>query len=214
MDDSVDCMKADRFVALWNRCALFDAPECVEIFRALEGRYGESHRIYHNGDHIRHCLTEFDSINTGLTQTSKDIIELSIWFHDAIYEISASDNEVESARWFSSLADGRLNPDIIHAVNRCILYTTHQDTPADPCSLYMVDVDLSGLGQDWEGFTADGRKIREENSHLDDEVFVGGQIKFMNRLLNRGRIFYTEYFNTLLETRARRNIIRLLEIYR
>ena len=207
-------MKADRFVSLWNRCAGFDDPECVEIFRALKGRYGESRRVYHNGDHIRHCLAEFDSINTGLTQTRKNIIELSIWFHDAIYEISASDNESESARWFSSLADGRLNPDIINAVNRCILYTTHQDTPADPCSLYMVDVDLSSFGQDWEEFTADGRKIREENNHLDDEAFVGGQIKFMNRLLNRSRIFYTEYFNTRLESRARQNIIRQLEIYR
>ena len=207
-------MKADRFVALWNRCAGSDAPECVEIFRALKGRYGESHRVYHNGDHIRHCLAEFDSINAGLTQTSKDIIELSIWFHDVVYEIAASDNEAESARWFSSLADDRLNPDIINAVNRCILYTTHQDMPADPCSLYMVDVDLSGFGQDWEGFVVDGRKIREENNHLDDEAFVGGQIKFMTRLLNRSRIFYTEYFNTRLENRARQNIIHQLEIYR
>ncbi len=211
-------MKADRFAALWERCAGFDdpdaSPECVDIFRALEERYGESHRVYHSGDHIRHCLAEFDSIHTALPQTSRDIIELSIWFHDAIYEIAASDNEAQSARWFSALADGRLNPEIIHAVNRCILYTTHQDTPSDPCSLYMVDVDLSGFGQDWEGFSADGRKIRQENHHLDDEAFVGGQVKFMTRLLNRGRIFYTEYFHTRLENRARRNIILQLEIYR
>ncbi len=207
-------MKADRFAALWKRCAEPDDPACPGIFRALEDRYDESHRVYHNGDHIRHCLAEFDSINTALTQTSRDIIELSIWFHDAIYEIAASDNEAESARWFSSLASGRLNPDIIRAVNRCILYTTHQEMPADPCSLYMVDIDLSGLGQHWEGFAADGQKIREENHQLDDEMFVCGQIEFMNRLMNRSRIFYTEYFNTRLENRARQNIIRQLEIYR
>ena len=214
MDDSVHSMKADRFVALWNRCARFDDPDCGDIYRALKERYGESHRIYHTGNHICHCLAGFDSIDTDLAQTSKDIIELSIWFHDAIYDIAASDNEAQSARWFSSLADNKLNPDIIDAVNRCILFTTHQDKPADQCSLYMVDVDLSGFGQDWEGFSADGRKIREENNHLDDEAFVDGQVKFMNRLLNRSCIFYTEYFNTRLENRARQNIIRQLEIYR
>ncbi len=207
-------MKLDRFTSLWERCAVADDFDCGEVFHALKARYGESHRVYHNGDHIRYCLAEFDSINTALTQTSKDIIELSIWFHDAIYEISAGDNEARSAQWFSSLASGRMNPDITHAVNRCILYTTHLDVPADPCSLYMVDVDLSGLGQDWEGFAADGRKIREENHHLDDEAFIGGQVEFLNRLLSRGRIFYTEYFNARLGNRARQNIIRQLEIYR
>ncbi len=214
MDDNVDCMKADRFVALWNRCALFDDPDCVDIYRALQELYGESHRVYHTGDHIRYCLAGFDLMDTDLTQTSKDIIELSIWFHDAIYEISASDNEAQSARWFSSQADCRLNPDIINAVNRCILFTTHQEVPADPYSRFVVDIDLSGFGQDWEGFVDDGRKIREENNHLNDEAFVSGQIKFMSRLLNRSRIYYTEYFNALLETRARQNIIRQLEIYR
>ncbi len=207
-------MKTRRFIALWNRCAGFDDPGCGEISQALNERYDESHRVYHSSAHIRHCLAEFDSIHAALTQTSRDIIELSIWFHDVIYEIGASDNEAQSARWFSSMASGRLPADIIHAVSRCILYTTHQELPADPCSLYTVDVDLSGLGQDWEGFAADGGKIRQENHHLDDEAFIDGQVAFLNQLLNRERIFYTEYFHTRLEIRARRNMIRQLEIYR
>ena len=207
-------MEAQRFVALWNRRSRSTGPGCMEIFQALNEKYDESHRVYHNGDHIRHCLAEFDSIHAGLTQTARDIIELSIWFHDAIYEIAARDNEAQSAQWFVSLAGDRLETDIVHAVKRCILYTTHQNMPADPCSLYMVDVDLSGFGQDWAGFAADGRKIREENKHLDEEAFVGGQVEFMSRLLRRDRIFYTEYFHNRLENRGRRNIIRQLEIYR
>ncbi len=207
-------MELDRFIALWKRCAESDDFDCDEIFHALKARYDESHRVYHTGDHIRHCLAEFDSLPATLTRTSRDIIELSIWFHDAIYEIASSDNEARSAQWFSSLASGRMNLDIIHAVNRCILYTTHQELPTDPCSLYVVDIDLSGLGQDWQGFAADGQKIRQENHHLDDDAFVSGQIQFLSRLLNRDRIFYTEYFNARLENQARRNMTRQLEIYR
>ncbi len=207
-------MEADRFVALWNRCARFGAPEGPGIFHALERKYGEPRRVYHNGGHIRHCLAKFDSVHTGLAQTGDDIIELSIWFHDAVYEIPGDHNEAESARWFASLACDRLDTDIIDAVQRCILYTTHEDRPPDQCSRYVVDIDLSGLAQDWQEFAADGQKIREENSHLDHAAFVNGQVQFLSRLLDRERIFYTEYFNARLESRARQNIIRQLQIYR
>ena len=61
----------------------------------LTTAYAEAHRHYHNQRHIAECLREFDAARHLVGQA--EVVELGIWFHDAVYEPRAGDNEERSA---------------------------------------------------------------------------------------------------------------------
>ena len=204
-------MNQSRFVELWNRAAGFKDPQSECIYNKLNTLYCEPHRFYHTGEHIDLCLRNMDSALDVLGQS--DIVELAIWFHDVVYDTGSTDNEERSALWFQQFANGVLSEDIIDKVVNCINSTTHRNMPQSAESQFMVDVDLSGFGQDWEGFIKDGEKVRQESSHLSNNAYISSQIKFMNNLLNREKIYSTNYFNSLLESNARENIGRQLDLY-
>jgi predicted metal-dependent HD superfamily phosphohydrolase len=204
-------MKLDRFNELWNRCAGFPDSTGTKVFHLLEDLYHTPNRFYHTSAHIDQCLKSMDQASVELG--SSDVVELSIWFHDAIYDPGAPDNELRSAEYFSDHAADRLPRETISEVTRCILSTTHRSLPKDKYSEFVVDVDLSGFGQDWEGFRSDGENVRKENDHLSMELYIQGQTKFMKKLLDRERIFSTAYFNSRYESIARNNIEKQLKLY-
>lgn len=55
----------------------------------------ESHRHYHNCLHIAGCPHEFDQVRKLAADALA--VELAIWFHDAVYDPLAADNEECSA---------------------------------------------------------------------------------------------------------------------
>lgn len=91
-------MNRDR----WHRLlAAFALPESNEWFDRLVDAYSQKHRRYHTGAHIDHCLQELDAA-PGLAVEPAEV-ELALWFHDAIYDPYASDNEAKSADWACEL---------------------------------------------------------------------------------------------------------------
>ncbi|MBL7570773.1 hypothetical protein, partial [Escherichia coli] len=61
----------------------------------LRRRYAEPHRAYHGQAHI-------DALLRGLVNEARHVgngaaVELAIWYHDAIYDPAAADNEARSA---------------------------------------------------------------------------------------------------------------------
>lgn len=204
-------MNIDRFRNSWNRCAGFIDSKCDEIYAEIEVKYNATYRYYHSSEHIVQCLKNMDE--GAKVIGASDIVELAIWFHDVIYDSGASDNEARSVEWFERNARGSLPNETIDGINQAIMCTTHKSLPIDDSSKFVVDVDLSGFGQEWSEFTRDGDKIRQENMHLNIDDYVVGQIKFMEKLLDRERIYFTDYFNSKFEKNARRNIGRQLEIH-
>src|SRR5687768_6653671 len=78
---------------LWNAAEVRD--DSSEWFEELSRRYTESHRHYHNVQHIEECLAEFAPASSQATHPL--VLEFAIWFHDAVYDPRRSDNEEESA---------------------------------------------------------------------------------------------------------------------
>ena len=203
-----------RFCRLWNRCAGDAQPHddyAVAIFAELSAFYGEPHRHYHTGGHINDCLSRMDLAATELGHS--DDVELAIWFHDVIYAIGAADNERRSADWFADKASDVLAPELIRRVDDYIMSTTHREPPTDEEAMYVVDVDLSGLGMSPQSFWRDGDNIRKELAGQSDAEFITKQSGFLRCLLERERIYCTPFFYNLCEDAARRNIHAALERY-
>ena len=200
-------MAKKRFQALWNRCLLAGAAsDGVAVYQELEQRYSESHRCYHTPDHIRHCLREFDL--AAKLMDDADAVEMGLWFHDAIYDPRASDNELKSAELFTVWANGHMDADFRRRVYDLILITIHPEQPRTLDQEFMVDIDLSSFGLPWPEFRRDSNAVRDEYGHMSDKQFYPAQIRFLRALLARPSFFFTEFFRNRYEETAKSNITR------
>ena len=201
----------DRFQALWQRCLVPDTDDHSDsIYQRLVDAYGEAHRHYHSLTHIAHCLRQLDLCKTLLV--NPDAVEISIWFHDVIFQSGAPDNEKHSAQLYRELAVNVHQDKFCQRVDDMIIATIHGKTPpARIDEQYMVDIDLSSFGLSWDEFLRDSQNLRLESSHLSDSDYHRRQGNFRKSLLSRERFFYTDYFYQRYENQARDNIERYFE---
>ncbi|HHY86145.1 MAG TPA: hypothetical protein GYA07_11530 [Verrucomicrobia bacterium] len=88
---------------------------------------------------------------------------MAIWFHDAIYDPRAADNEERSAELARLyLAEARVSVAFQDSVARLVLATKQHDGSLDPDAPLMVDIDLSIFGQPAERFWQYEEQIRGE----------------------------------------------------
>ena len=174
--------------------------------------YSEPHRRYHNLTHITDCLTGFDRARELAREPLA--VELAIWFHDAVYDTQAADNEERSAQLAQSwLGEAYAAPALIAAVGRLILATKKHDSSLHVDAGLLVDVDLSILGQPQNRFWDYESQIRGEYSWVPAEVFSVKRAEILEGFLARRRIYSTDFFFGQLEAQARINLqasIRLL----
>ncbi len=174
-------------------------------YQELVSRYSEPHRHYHNLRHIAECLGEFDSAR----HLARDpaALELAIWFHDAIYDTHAPDNEEQSA----ALARRRIgqaggSAALGEAVATLVLATKAHEPSTHPDAPLLIDVDLSILGQRKERFQEYESQIRREYDWVPEATFAARRAEILERLLARARIYTTEPFFTKYERWARANL--------
>ncbi len=181
----------------------------VPGFDELVRRYSEPHRSYHNLDHIIRCLSEFDRARH--LAKRPDEVEAALFFHDAVSDAGADDNEEQSAILASrTLAAAGVDAAVARRIADLILATTHRDRPDDPDAQFVVDVDLAGLADPREEFLATSRRVREEVRGVSDEDFAASRREFLGALLTRESIYATSRFRERLEERARANLRALI----
>lgn len=200
-----------RFARLWSRCASDGGTDAADDrFAALQRHYLEPHRRYHTPEHLKHCLAQLDAARQHMD--NPDAVELALWYHDAIYDVTAADNELQSARLFERHADDILPAALVERVHGLIMVTAHcRVEPGTPDQDFMVDIDLSSFGLPWPEFLRDSAAVREESAHLSDELFCAKQCKFLSWLLRRERFYHTAFFRERHEQRARDNVSRYLD---
>ena len=197
----------DSFQALWQRCLRDTVTDhsSAQIYQRLTQYYGDSQRFYHTLEHIKGCFVLFEKIKNLLD--NPDALALAIWFHDAIYEPGACDNERRSADWFMAETDGLFDEDLRELVCTHIMATLHcgSETGVHD-SQFMVDIDLSSFGMPWPVFLRDSDNVRRERPELSDQEFYPNQCNFQKVLLERSRFFQTDYFFEHYENQARQNL--------
>jgi len=199
----------ERFAALWARHASTPpSPDGTAVFADLKRRLDEPTRHFHNLDHIRDCVEYVDEVAAELREP--DAVEMGLWFHDAVHDPGAADNERRSAELFVALSPGA-TPGFRHRVARNILATRHAALQYDDRA-YVVDIDLAGLGAPWDDFMQKGDLLRRELAGQSDATYYRAQVSFVNGLIRRPAIYSTGYFRERFESVARDNLERLLEL--
>ncbi|MDO8504401.1 MAG: N-methyl-D-aspartate receptor NMDAR2C subunit [Candidatus Liptonbacteria bacterium] len=193
------------WLRLWRRIGAKGNPS--NAYDDLATRYSESHRAYHTLEHIVNCLDEFEQVQHLVG--NPNAVEFALWYHDAIYNTKAKDNEEKSAELAVGAAKRTSLPgNLGQSAANLILATKHAEIPADPDSRFLVDIDLSILGQSEDRFDEYERQIRKEYAWVPEDAFVSGRGAILKSFLGRPSIYSTEFFRNKYEAQARLNIAR------
>jgi predicted metal-dependent HD superfamily phosphohydrolase len=142
---------------------------------------------------------------------TRDLIEVALWFHDAIYDPRSSDNEERSARWVGEALPAAGIPTAVAAEVARLVRLTRDHAPApDEAGRLLCDIDLSILGRPAEVFEAYQRRIRAEYAWVPDAAYRQGRSRILANLLGRDPLFQTEPYRRRFEATARANLRRAL----
>jgi predicted metal-dependent HD superfamily phosphohydrolase len=175
------------------------------VWEALTGRYAEPHRHYHNLAHVGACLHEFAPVSRLVADPL--VLELAIWFHDVIYDTHAGDNELRSAELAGELlGSAGLESDRLVTVRELIMATRHDEPVPSGDAAWMVDIDLTILGQPRARYARFEEQIRAEYAWVAPATYSAERTRVLERFLRRPRLFQTVRFADRYEATARANL--------
>ena len=181
----------------------------------LAAAYGDGARHYHNLGHV-HALLALATQHRALL-SDVGAVEAAIWFHDAVYDSRAKDNEARSAALAHACLAGRADAARIERIAAMIEATaTHQVPPlADAAALrdasLFLDMDLSILGAAPDAFDAYEQAVRREYGWVDEADWRTGRAAVLRHFLDQRHVFHTDEFRERYERQARQNMARSLE---
>ena len=197
-----------QWQALWE--SLGQSGSGLQVFSELKQAYETPPRPYHNFTHIAHCLDEFQTVRR--LAANPQALQWALWFHDAIYDSKAKDNEQLSAELATHAAfDAGLPSAFTELVARLILATKHTTSPEPGDETLITDIDLAILGQPPNRFDEYEHQIREKYDWVDNAAFAHGRSAVLGSFLARPTIYQTQWFSQKYEQQARRNLTRALE---
>jgi predicted metal-dependent HD superfamily phosphohydrolase len=172
----------------------------------LAAAYDAPGRHYHTLGHIETLLNR---VEVHALQDAM-VVELAIWFHDAVYDPLRVDNEAKSAEWaLAFLQETSLEFARCERVADLIRRTqdhTQPQPPADADLLLFLDADLSILGAPEAAYWDYARHIRREYQVAPDELYRPGRSKVLAKLLASPVLFHTPALREELDAAARRNL--------
>lgn len=197
-------LPSERFYALWS--ALGAQGDARAALLRLRATYDEPHRAYHTARHIGACLRLFDEPEVHALAVNAAEVEAAIWFHDAIYDTHARDNEERSAELARELLGAAGVPDeVVGRIAGHVLATkSHRADSAD--AQLMLDIDLSILGASPEDFARFEDEIRREYAWVEKAAYVAGRAAVLRGFMDREAIYGTKLLRDRLESRARTNL--------
>jgi predicted metal-dependent HD superfamily phosphohydrolase len=178
------------------------------VFADLAERYAGPDRHYHTLSHLADVLDWLDRLAAPAAPSAA--LRLAAWFHDAVYDPRAADNEERSA----ALARERLAPLGLPAalpdeVARLILLTkTHTAADADYDGLLLLDADLAVLGADLDAYDAYAAAVRREYAWVPEEAWRSGRRRVLEGFLRREHLFRSGRMDGGREAAALANLRR------
>lgn len=190
-----------KLVAQWGQLL----PGQPALGRELLRRWQEPHRHYHDVRHLAQLLDALTLLDTGGPSRP---VALAAWFHDAVHEGTAGDDEQRSADLaMAELGAAGLPAAEVAEVARLVLLTVgHSPDPADIAGVQLVDADLSILGQPPGRYHYYTRGVRLEYPDLADRVFATGRLQVLETLLSWEPLYRSRSGQRLWSVQAKVNL--------
>ncbi len=199
----------DRFRTSWQNIASsldVDPSAWAELGDELARRHSEHHRRYHTHEHIVAVVDHLEDLNATTPTTL-----LAAFFHDAIYDPTARDNEERSALLAeSALRDLGIAAHLLTDVASIIRATATHRTPqfhVEGCAAFL-DADLAIFGASPEAYDSYVRAVRQEYAHIDDATWRTGRRAVLEMFLEHDPLYLTSRGQWLFADAARRNLLR------
>jgi predicted metal-dependent HD superfamily phosphohydrolase len=176
-------------------------------------KYTGKKRYYHNLKHIESMLAQAKKYQNKIIDY--DELLFAIWFHDIFYKSTSKKNEEKSAE-FAKVALSKIS---VNNINIDKIYQLIISTKAhkiiwqkDSDNQFMLDFDLSILGQNWESYKTYINSIRKEYSIYPDFLYNPGRKKVLENFLKRDSLFFTDFYKNRYEEKARENLSKEIKL--
>ncbi len=200
-------MLKETFITLIGKYSADKAynDKCWSEIKAL---HSHSKRHYHNLTHLTHLVSELSDIKSEINEW--DTVLFSVFYHDIIYSITATNNEVKSADFLSKTLQKTKFNNIEKCVDQILATESHLESD-DTDTNYFIDADLAILGQPEADYILYTEKIREEYRFYPDDIFNKGRINALKHFIKLPQIFKTDHFNNKYENQAKINLEKELD---
>lgn len=191
----------------WQACwsALGARGDGLALREALLAAWQSQGRHYHTRQHLVECLQLLDRHRDAAAAPAE--VEMALWFHDAIYDPQAADNEAKSAHWAAAaLHDAGVAPDVVARIVAHVLATRHDARPEGPDQALLVDIDLAILGAPPARYAEYRRQVRAEYAWVPEALFRERRAAVLARFLAREPLYLTPALRAEHEARARANL--------
>lgn len=198
------------------------------LYHIAIAMYKINNLAYHNMQHV----TQAQKIATYLATNEREysivttsIVEMALLFHDTIYVPERNDNEINSALMARAILESLqsyqssfvIDTLAIDKICELIILTSRHcealnESDLSTAAKLVMDADLHSLATfDYSQYIENARKIRLENVHLDIATFCTRRKQFLETMLNKPTLFYTDFAKKTMERQARANIERELD---
>ncbi len=190
----------------WGR-HIGDGPAELAALDDVVARHRQPHRRYHGVRHVTWVVRHVLELTAERPVGDLGAVVAAAFFHDALYEPRASDNEARSAvlaeRVLAELGWDRARAAAVAAM---IHATATHEAPADAETAVLLDADLAVLGAEPNAYQAYVAGIRAEYGHLDTAEWRHGRTRVLERLLAADPLYATDAARGRWAARARANL--------
>jgi predicted metal-dependent HD superfamily phosphohydrolase len=182
------------------------------LWKEIAGYYSAKDRHYHNLNHLADLFSQADYFKKHIEDF--DTFQLSIWYHDIIYNCLRKDNEEKSALFAKYRLEAINFPreKLVRCYQQINATKFHQIEGDDADTAWLLDFDLSILGRKWPVYYKYTQQIRKEYAIFPSFLYNRGRKKVLQGFLKKDRLFHTDQYFTYFEKLARENIQKELDL--
>jgi len=168
-------------------------PGAAGALAEVLGRHREAHRRYHGVRHVAWVVRHVHELAVEVPLADEAAVIAAAFFHDAVYDPRATDNEEQSARLAERVLAGLgWDAERGRRVGDLVRATAAHGTPADDDTAVLLDADLAVLGSDPAAYQAYVTGVRTEYAHVDAAAWQAGRGQVLRELLARDPLYATE----------------------
>ena len=186
-----------------------------ELWQEIEAAYSQPERHFHNLAHLSQLFEVLSSYQHMLEDW--DTLAFAVFYHDIVYDVvnyvTENTNEDRSAdKAEQSLLQISYPSEKISRCKQHILATKKHEQSEDSDTNFLIDADLSILGQPWNVYEVYMKNIRKEYDIYPDPIFRAGRTKALEHFLQLPQLFKTDAFQQGYGAVAKENLNHELEI--